>query len=80
MSSLGQDMLSTRASLVKAPDGLLTTHGANVRFKLCVVGADGLVRGGNAIQYAKMILVCQSGGLAIINRKGGSPLKNERPI
>lgn len=46
-----------RAAFAKALEGIPTTHEPHVEFKKRVPGAIGLIRTGDTIQYANMILV-----------------------
>jgi D-ribose pyranase len=48
---------ATRALFAKALKGIPTTHEPHVQFKKRVPGAIGLVRTGDTVQYANMILV-----------------------
>ena len=45
------------ASFAKALQGIATTHEPHVRFKKRVPGAIGLIRTGDTVQYANMVLV-----------------------
>src|SRR5260370_32159529 len=47
----------TRARFAKALDGIPTSHEAHVDFKKRVPGAIGLIRTGDTVQYANVILV-----------------------
>jgi D-ribose pyranase len=54
---LRQNTPATRALFAKALKGIPTTHEPHVQFKKRVPGAIGLIRSGDTVQYANMILV-----------------------
>src|SRR5262245_12840119 len=54
---LEQNTPEVRAAFAKALDGVPTTHERHVEFKKRVPTAIGLIRTGDTIQYANMILV-----------------------
>jgi D-ribose pyranase len=54
---LQQNSPETRQRFAQALEGIPTQHDAHVEFKKRVPGAIGLIRTGDTIQYANMILV-----------------------
>jgi D-ribose pyranase len=54
---LRENTPATRALFKKALQGVPTTHEPHVQFKKRVPGAIGLVRTGDTVQYANMILI-----------------------
>lgn len=54
---LEQNTSQTRAAFAKALEGIPLTHEPHVEFKKRVPGAIGLVRTGDTIQYANLILI-----------------------
>ena len=54
---LRQNTPATRALFAKALKGIPTTHEPHVQFKKRVPGAIGLIRSGDTVHYANMILV-----------------------
>ncbi|HSU54658.1 MAG TPA: RbsD/FucU domain-containing protein [Candidatus Dormibacteraeota bacterium] len=54
---LKENTASTRASFAKALTGIPTTHEPHIEFKKRVPGAIGLIRTGDTVQYANLILV-----------------------
>jgi D-ribose pyranase len=54
---LRENTPATRARFAKALSGIPTTHEPHVQFKKRVPGAIGLIRTGDTVQYANMILV-----------------------
>ncbi len=54
---LKHNTAATRATFAKALDGIPTKHEAHVQFKKRVPGAIGLIRTGDTIQYANLILI-----------------------
>ncbi len=54
---LQENTARTRAAFAKALEGVPLLHEAHVEFKKRVPGAIGLIRTGETIQYANMILV-----------------------
>jgi D-ribose pyranase len=54
---LKQNSSATRAAFKNALGGIPTVHEPHVRFKLRVAGAIGLIRTGDTIAYANLILI-----------------------
>ena len=54
---LRENTPATRALFAKALQGIPSTHEPHVQFKKRVPGAIGLIRTGDTIQYANMVLV-----------------------
>ena len=54
---LRENTPATRALFAKALQGIPSTHEPHVQFKKRVLGAIGLIRTGDTIQYANMVLV-----------------------
>ena len=54
---LRENTPATRASFAKGLKGIPTTYEPHVRFKKRVPGAIGLIRTGDTIQYANMVLI-----------------------
>jgi D-ribose pyranase len=54
---LQENTPATRALFAKALQGIPSTHEPHVQFKKRVLGAIGLIRTGDTIQYANMVLV-----------------------
>jgi D-ribose pyranase len=54
---LRENTPATRARFAEALTGIPTTHEPHVQFKKRVPGAIGLIRTGDTVQYANMILV-----------------------
>jgi D-ribose pyranase len=54
---LRENTPATRTRFAKALSGIPTTHEPHVQFKKRVPGAIGLIRTGDTVQYANMILV-----------------------
>jgi D-ribose pyranase len=54
---LDENTAATRQLFAKALQGIPTTHEPHVEFKTRVPGAIGLIRTGDTVQYANMILV-----------------------
>ncbi len=54
---LKQNTAATRTAFAEALGGIPTKHEAHVQFKKRVPGAIGLIRTGDTIQYANLILV-----------------------
>jgi len=54
---LRENMPATRARFAKALQGIATTHEPHVQFKQRVPAAIGLIRTGDTVQYANMVLV-----------------------
>jgi D-ribose pyranase len=54
---LRENTTATRALFAKALEGIPSTHEPHVQFKKRVRGAIGLIRTGDTIQYANMVLV-----------------------
>jgi D-ribose pyranase len=54
---LRENTPATRASFTKALQGIPTTREPHVQFKRRVPGAIGLIRTGDTVQYANMVLV-----------------------
>jgi D-ribose pyranase len=54
---LDQNTVEVRARFAKALEGVPTTHEPHMQFKQRVPGAIGLIRTGDTIQYANLILV-----------------------
>jgi D-ribose pyranase len=54
---LRENTPATRALFAKALQGIPSTHEPHVQFKKRVPGATGLIRTGDTIQYANMVLV-----------------------
>jgi D-ribose pyranase len=54
---LRENTTATRALFAKALQGIPSTHEPHVQFKKRVPGAIGLIRTGDTIQYANMVLV-----------------------
>jgi len=54
---LEQNTAATRRQFAKALEGIPTTHEPHVDFKKRVPGAIGLIRTGDTVQYANIILV-----------------------
>ena len=54
---LRENTPATRALFTKALQGIPTTHEPHVQFKKRVPGAIGLIRTGDTVQYANMVLI-----------------------
>ena len=54
---LRENTPATRALFAKALQGIPTTHEPHVQFKRRVPGAIGLIRTGDTVQYANMVLI-----------------------
>ncbi len=54
---LRENRAATRAAFAQALKGIPTTHEPHVQFKKRVPGAIGLIRTGDTIQYANMVLI-----------------------
>lgn len=54
---LRENSPATRALYTKALQGIPTTHEPHVQFKKRVPGAIGLIRTGDTVQYANMVLI-----------------------
>jgi len=54
---LRENTPATRALYIKALQGIPTTHEPHVQFKKRVPGAIGLIRTGDTVQYANMVLI-----------------------
>jgi len=52
-----ENTATTRASFARALKGIPTTYEPHVQFKKRVLGAIGLIRTGDTIQYANMVLI-----------------------
>jgi D-ribose pyranase len=54
---LRENTAATRSRFAKALRGVPTTHEPHVQFKTRVPGAIGLIRTGDTVQYANMVLI-----------------------
>lgn len=54
---LRENTPATRTLFIKALHGIPTTHEPHVQFKKRVPGAIGLIRTGDTVQYANMVLI-----------------------
>jgi D-ribose pyranase len=54
---LRENTPATRARFAKALQGIPTTHEPHVQFKQRVPGAIGLIRTGDTVQYANLVLI-----------------------